>query len=225
LASGVGLIDPASDRAILDAADASPPQPAAHTAVVRSQGAAPTEPVNTVVAQLAVVAPSQGSAGSTNPGIPEFARAFFDRSELDSNSDTFEQPLVTVAWPTSTGGAVEAPPRPALRTSEDHARAAVPNLVADVQIAETGNNVPSGLPSAASSPPAASNVFPADLSAQLFHQVMGSVSNGGQEVVLQLHPPDLGDLTVRVLVHGREVSAWFATPQIQVQQAISQAIG
>ena len=43
--------------------------------------------------------------------------------------------------------------------------------------------------------------------------------------MLQLHPPELGDLTVRVLLHGREVSAWFATPQIQVQQAISQAIG
>src|SRR5262249_48544099 len=62
-------------------------------------------------------------------------------------------------------------------------------------------------------------------SAQLFHHVIGSVSSGGQEIVLQLHPPELGDLTVRVLVDGREVSAWFAAPQIQVQQAISQAIG
>ena len=43
--------------------------------------------------------------------------------------------------------------------------------------------------------------------------------------MLQLHPPELGDLTVRVLVNGRDVSAWFASPQIQVQQAITQAIG
>ena len=184
LASGVGLIDPAGDGARLDAADASPTQPAARNTVVRSQGGAPDEPVSTLVPQFAVVSASQ-----------------------------------------EPGGAVQAPPPSALRNSEDQVRAAVPNLVVDVHTAETGNAAPGGLPGAASSPSSAANSFPADLSAQLFHHVMGSVGNGGQEVVLRLDPPELGDLTVRVLVHGREVSAWFATPQIQVQQAISQAIG
>ncbi|MGA8755440.1 MAG: flagellar hook-length control protein FliK [Stellaceae bacterium] len=54
---------------------------------------------------------------------------------------------------------------------------------------------------------------------------MGSIENGAREVVLRLHPSGLGDLTIRLAVSGREVSAWFATPQTQVQQAISEAIG
>ena len=51
------------------------------------------------------------------------------------------------------------------------------------------------------------------------------VSNGSREMVLRLHPPELGDLTVRIAVSGRDVSAWFASPQPQVQSAISAAIG
>jgi flagellar hook-length control protein FliK len=163
--------------------------------------------------------------GLTNPVIPEFAGMFSDRPELEPSSDTSGQPLVTGAWPTAPGAADRTPSRSALPVGEDRIRVALPNLVADVQTAETGNTVSSGLPGAASSPSAAADVFPVGLSAQLFHHVMGSVGSGGQEIVLQLHPPELGDLTVRVLVHGREVSAWFATPQIQVQQAVSQAIG
>jgi flagellar hook-length control protein FliK len=54
---------------------------------------------------------------------------------------------------------------------------------------------------------------------------MTAIDNGGREVVLQLHPPELGELTVRVLVSGRDVSAWFGSQQIPVQQAINQAIG
>jgi flagellar hook-length control protein FliK len=66
---------------------------------------------------------------------------------------------------------------------------------------------------------------PVDLADQLAHHVMTSIDNGGREVVLQLHPPELGELTVRVLVSGRDVSAWFGSEQIPVQQAINQAIG
>lgn len=42
---------------------------------------------------------------------------------------------------------------------------------------------------------------------------------------MRLHPPELGDLTVRVAVSGRDVAAWFASPQPQVQSAISAAMG
>lgn len=42
---------------------------------------------------------------------------------------------------------------------------------------------------------------------------------------MRLRPPELGDVTVRVAVTGRDVSAWFASPQPQVQSAISAAIG
>lgn len=84
----------------------------------------------------------------------------------------------------------------------------------------------SGGPAAGgSSSAAAVSAAPAELSEQLFRHVMGSIGNGTHEVVLRLHPTELGDLTIRLAVSGRDVSAWFATPQIQVQQAISEAIG
>ena len=71
----------------------------------------------------------------------------------------------------------------------------------------------------------APDAAPAALSEQLFRQIMSSIESGAHEVVLRLHPSGLGDLTIRLAVSGREVSAWFATPQTQVQQAISEAIG
>lgn len=71
----------------------------------------------------------------------------------------------------------------------------------------------------------AANLTPGDISDQLSSHLLRSIQNPEHDVVLRLNPPELGDLTVRVVVSGREVSAWFATPQAQVQQAISQAIG
>jgi len=50
------------------------------------------------------------------------------------------------------------------------------------------------------------------------------VSSNEREMVINLHPPELGQLLVRVAVNGHNVSAWFETPQPQAQQAISQAI-
>jgi flagellar hook-length control protein FliK len=44
-------------------------------------------------------------------------------------------------------------------------------------------------------------------------------------MVMRLRPPELGDVTVRVAVTGRDVAAWFASPQPQVQNAISAALG
>lgn len=190
----------------------------------RGQGTAPDDAATTVAAPLTVASASGDIAGSTDPDISNLGRPISDRSELDPSSDIFGQPLITAAWPTSAGDAVRAPLGSASRNSGGHSRSIAPNLIAEVQISDARNIVSGGLPAEAFSPSSESGLWPTDLSAQLFHHVMGSVDNGGQEVVLQLHPPELGDLTVRVLVHGREVSAWFATPQIQVQQAISQAI-
>ena len=41
---------------------------------------------------------------------------------------------------------------------------------------------------------------------------------------MRLHPPELGDLTVRIAVSGRDVSAWFESAQAQVQAAVSGGI-
>ncbi len=89
----------------------------------------------------------------------------------------------------------------------------------------TTNTAIASLPVGGSATASPANRPTTDLPAQLFRPVIGLIENPDHEVVLRLHPPELGDLTVRVLVNGREVSAWFATPQIQAQQAISQAIG
>jgi flagellar hook-length control protein FliK len=63
------------------------------------------------------------------------------------------------------------------------------------------------------------------LSDQVTNQLLHLVSSGSREMTMRLHPAELGDLTVRVAVSGRDVSAWFASPQPQVQSAISAALG
>jgi Flagellar hook-length control protein FliK len=88
----------------------------------------------------------------------------------------------------------------------------------------TAAGAPGGLP-VARSIAATAQLSLGELPDALFRHVVGSMGNPGNEVVLYLHPPELGDLTVRVLVSGREVSAWFGTPQVEVQQVISQALG
>jgi len=60
---------------------------------------------------------------------------------------------------------------------------------------------------------------------QLAEQIIRLAAGNQRDVTLHLRPPDLGDLTVRVQVTGREVAAWFGSPLIQVQQAVSQGMG
>ena len=82
-----------------------------------------------------------------------------------------------------------------------------------------------GRPDRASLEASAANSLPANLPDQLLSSVIESIQSPGRELILRLDPPELGNLTVRVLVSGREVATWFATPQLQLQQAIGQAIG
>lgn len=87
------------------------------------------------------------------------------------------------------------------------------------------NTAAGGLPDENSPSASAATPLPADLPDRLLHGVIGSIESPGREIVLRLDPPELGNLTVRVLVAGREIATWFATPQAQLQQAIGQAIG
>lgn len=68
-------------------------------------------------------------------------------------------------------------------------------------------------------------VSAAAVSDQVAAHLVRLVSSGSRDMVMRLRPPELGDLTVRVAVNGRDVAAWFASPQPQVQSAISAAIG
>jgi hypothetical protein len=60
---------------------------------------------------------------------------------------------------------------------------------------------------------------------QIAQHVVGALGGGRLEAVLQLHPPELGELSVRIEVSGHDVSAWFDSPLPQVQQALSQEMG
>jgi flagellar hook-length control protein FliK len=63
------------------------------------------------------------------------------------------------------------------------------------------------------------------ISDQISGRLVQLVSSGSRDMVMRLHPPDLGALTVQVTVSGRDVSAWFASPHPEVQNAISAGMG
>jgi flagellar hook-length control protein FliK len=88
------------------------------------------------------------------------------------------------------------------------------------------------LPAAASTPTAAASpatIMDTSAAATISDQVASHVSqliaSGSREMVMRLHPPELGEVTVRVAVNGRDVSAWFGSPQPQVQTAIADGLG
>jgi len=115
----------------------------------------------------------------------------------------------------------------------------VGDLMASTPIAASaspsGNAIASTLAGAApAADPAAAtatgvNVVGADGTSQplanaLGSQVLAMLAAGRSQVTVHLSPPGLGALTVRVEVQSRDVSAWFASPQPQVQQAVSDAL-
>jgi hypothetical protein len=65
----------------------------------------------------------------------------------------------------------------------------------------------------------------ANVATQLSGQVLRLLTNSGHEALVRLHPPDLGEVTVRVAISGRDVTAWFGSPQPTVQQTISLGLG
>jgi flagellar hook-length control protein FliK len=72
--------------------------------------------------------------------------------------------------------------------------------------------------------PAVATAVPDRFTDQVAGQLVRMVSVGPREMVMRLHPPELGELTLRVAISGRDVTAWFASPQPQVQSAISNAL-
>jgi len=66
---------------------------------------------------------------------------------------------------------------------------------------------------------------PAAFGDAIASHVLTMAATGRQEATLQLQPPQLGEMSIRVSVQGRDVSAWFGSAQPQVQQAINDALG
>lgn len=87
---------------------------------------------------------------------------------------------------------------------------------------------PPALVDAPASAAAPANIADASATATVSDQVAGHVvrlvATGSREMVMRLHPPELGELTVRVAVSGRDVLAWFGSAQPQVQTAIADGI-
>jgi flagellar hook-length control protein FliK len=73
--------------------------------------------------------------------------------------------------------------------------------------------------------PAGNGTVAGTIADQVTGNLLRLASDGSREMTMRLHPAELGDVTVRVAVSGRDVSAWFASPQPQVQSAISAALG
>ncbi|HEX5317710.1 MAG TPA: flagellar hook-length control protein FliK, partial [Stellaceae bacterium] len=80
-------------------------------------------------------------------------------------------------------------------------------------------------PSASPGAPPPAMADPADVAGQLSGRMVRLLAGSGREAVVRLHPPGLGEVTVRVAVTGRDVSAWFGSPQAAVQQTISLGLG
>lgn len=123
--------------------------------------------------------------------------------------------------PVLTFAATSVPPMPATdpRSGDPPTLTAVDSMTGSAPLAPSD--------AATGAPPdltASSNSPSASFTETLANHVMSMVSNGRQEATLQLQPPQLGDITIRVAVQGRDVSTWFGAAQPQVQVAVSQAL-
>jgi flagellar hook-length control protein FliK len=105
-----------------------------------------------------------------------------------------------------------------------HTTAPVISTSAAATIAGASTPLPADPTAGAPVAYAADTAAPHNLAEQFTHQMIQSLETGNHDIVLKLHPPELGDLSVRILVSGRDVSAWFASPQPQIQLAIGQGM-
>lgn len=181
-------------------------------ATTLSSGAGPVTTAN---------APASGT-GSRQPGA---ATATDVVSSISAPSSTVV--LATLATAdrepnqASPNGAAAAP----AAVSGTSGQTVTPSVMA-------ANLTPLALPSGQTAPVSANspvNVIAPDGTSQplanaLGTQILSMVAAGRNQITVHLSPPDLGALTVHLEVQSRDVSAWFASPQPQVQQAVNDAL-
>lgn len=195
-----GVARLSDDAGNLSAANKPNADPSAQRAVTRQQ--------------RAIDAPTgldSGSAGASHEHASSSSAATVTPvAERPTTTMASSDGLVVATSPAQ--GSVIAAPDPSIANAAAVA-GSTPNTAVGGLLAENS-------PSASVATP-----LPANLPDQLLSGVIGSIQSPGREIVLRLDPPGLGNLTVRVMVSGHEVTAWFATPQVQLQQVIGQAIG
>ncbi|MGH6995634.1 MAG: flagellar hook-length control protein FliK, partial [Stellaceae bacterium] len=181
-------------------------------AATLSSGTGPTTAAN---------APASGSGGH-QPGATTVTDAV---SSADSSPSTVV--LATLATAdrdpnqASPNGTAAAP----AGVTATSGQTVTPGVIA-------ANLTPLAMPNGQTAPTAANgpvNVVAPDgtnqtLANALGTQILSMVAAGRNQVTVHLSPPDLGALTVHVEVQSRDVSAWFASPQPQVQQAVNDAL-
>jgi len=141
----------------------------------------------------------------------------------DSGSDLLPAPLVKEILSVATADPLSAPSGATLR-EQAALHSTLPSGSATDPTSNLADTAGLSAPQTGSSSPVPQTTL-GDLADNLSHHLIKLAGGDAHELVLQLHPPELGDVTVGVLVNGRDVSAWFVSPQVQVQQAISEAIG
>jgi flagellar hook-length control protein FliK len=166
--------------------------------------------------------PAINAPNSLAPASAAESRGYSSTTGLASINSVAAQRSIALAGSVPSDGLIVATsPSPGSASA-----ASDPSIVIAAAVAGSApNTAAGGLPDENSPSASVATSLPADLPDRLLHGVIGSIESPGREIVLRLDPPELGNLTVRVLVSGREVATWFATPQAQLQQAIGQAIG
>jgi flagellar hook-length control protein FliK len=165
------------------------------------------------------------TTGSVPQHISAFSLPLRMVSEAHGGPGEDVRPLEIAPSPLPTGASTIAQAYPTGRSSDDNHLSTSVGPAAEISMPSTAGNFSVGSPANVGAKEAISIGSATGIADQLSPHLLRSAANGGGEVFLQLHPPELGDLTVRVLVNGRDVSAWFGSPQINVQEALSNAIG
>jgi hypothetical protein len=153
-------------------------------------------------------------AGSAAARLPD---GFGTTSRSPAASSSDPTPAIGQKPSPSPGGSLSVPNRSPARPAE-------PAFFGG-PAADAANPSPSAGDGVAAQAKDAPDTPPAGLAEPLPGQMIGAAAGGHHDLALHLHPAELGAVDVRVVVSGRAVSAWFDSPQPQVQQAISQNMG
>jgi flagellar hook-length control protein FliK len=180
-----------------------------------------SDPSSATAAAASIDASSQASTATTNAQTPSIALT------LAPKLANLGQAL-SIAAPGKAGATLDDDASVPIDRDRFATVAAAPqnsDATAATALAGPGDTPALAVPATAGPVSGADPTAAATVADQVAGHLVRMVSSNSREMVMRLHPPDLGDLTVRVAVNGRDVTAWFASPQPQVQTAISDALG